>query len=507
MWRRRASLQHNALPLTIALLVLAAWALRAPGLFAGSMHADEALFATWARLIGTWRDPLLKAELVDKPPLLFYLQALCYPLLGSAAPWVSRLPNLAASTLVTPLAARLVWNLYGDWLATVLAATIVTFSPLLVRFSATGFTDPLLAALLLAALVVASVGSRSPRTTRQQSGHGALSGKNEGRRGLAMGLLLGLAIATKYQAVLFVPLQVGIAAMNGARRRTWRKWLAGIALPLLGVAAWQAARGVEGSIWTQQLASFGGLRLSWSWELWPRIEAWAALWSTIIGSPVAAFGLLLFTPVFLAMLIQYQDRTTALDQLFLLFLLAYGLLHWFVAVPVWDRYLVAAAPLAAVVLGRFAARVLAFVQPALPLPARLVAIGLALALVVMMTPGGVAARDMASGGERHPQAAQGAAQIAADLQQAPYGTVLYDHWYSWYWRYFLLDSGVYVSWFAHPAALVEDLYVFLDEGETRYVALPEGEEAAPVVRALRGAGYVLETVTSRAGVSLYRIGQ
>ena len=34
-------------------------ALRLRGLFANTFHADEALFASWARLIAVWRDPLL----------------------------------------------------------------------------------------------------------------------------------------------------------------------------------------------------------------------------------------------------------------------------------------------------------------------------------------------------------------------------------------------------------------------------------------------------------------
>ncbi|MCZ7673588.1 MAG: hypothetical protein M5U34_43960 [Chloroflexi bacterium] len=49
-------------------------------LFANRFHSDEALFAWWARLIAVWRDPLLLTPAVDKPPLLFYMQALFYPL-------------------------------------------------------------------------------------------------------------------------------------------------------------------------------------------------------------------------------------------------------------------------------------------------------------------------------------------------------------------------------------------------------------------------------------------
>ncbi|MBE2224378.1 MAG: hypothetical protein IAF02_22750, partial [Anaerolineae bacterium] len=82
-------------------------------LFANSFHGDEALFATWARLIAVWRDPLLLTQAVDKPPLLFYLQALFYPLQGAVA-WAARLPNFIASIVLVPLLAVLVWRWYED---------------------------------------------------------------------------------------------------------------------------------------------------------------------------------------------------------------------------------------------------------------------------------------------------------------------------------------------------------------------------------------------------------
>src|SRR5688572_14190395 len=72
------------------LLLAAAW-LRFQTLFSAGLHPDEALFASWARSIGTWRDPLLQLQEVDKPPLFFYLQAAFFPLMGSAETWVARL--------------------------------------------------------------------------------------------------------------------------------------------------------------------------------------------------------------------------------------------------------------------------------------------------------------------------------------------------------------------------------------------------------------------------------
>ena len=89
-----------------------------------------------------------------------------------------------------------------------------------------------------------------------------------------------------------------------------------------------------------------------------------------------------------------------------------------------------------------------------------------------------------------------------------YGTVLYDHWYSWHWRYQLFDDRVYVSWFAHADALLADLAAFGDAGPLRAIALPASAAARPVVRRLAESGYRLEPLPGQdgaAGVIIYRI--
>lgn len=121
-------------------------------LFANRFHSDEALFAWWARLIAVWRDPLLLTPAVDKPPLLFYMQALFYPLQG-AVEWAARLPNFIASLVLVPLLAVLVWRWYGDEETAVLAALFLALSPFAIQFSATAFTDPLLGMWIIASLV------------------------------------------------------------------------------------------------------------------------------------------------------------------------------------------------------------------------------------------------------------------------------------------------------------------------------------------------------------------
>jgi hypothetical protein len=106
-------------------------------------------------------------------------------------------------------------------------------------------------------------------------------------------------------------------------------------------------------------------------------------------------------------------------------------------------------------------------------------------------------------------AADGGASVAAlTLRDAPYGTVLYDHWFSWHWRYQLFGGRVYVSWFPHADALLADLAVFGGAGPPRAIALPASDAARPIIRRLAEAGYRLETWPgqySAAGVIIYRI--
>jgi hypothetical protein len=102
---------------------------------------------------------------------------------------------------------------------------------------------------------------------------------------------------------------------------------------------------------------------------------------------------------------------------------------------------------------------------------------------------------------------QGAAVVAEWLADAPYGTVLYDHWYSWQWRYHLFDRRVFVHWFPYPEALVEDLTAFGRDGSPRYLVLPDADVALPVYRAVQSGGFRLEPVPlpAESGMILYRI--
>lgn len=446
-------------------------AVRWRGVFANTFHTDEALFASWARLIAVWRDPLLKTVAVDKPPLLFYAQALFYPVQGPVE-WAARLPNFAASIWLIPLTAVLAHQLTADRRASYTAALLVALSPLAIQFSPTAFTDPLMTTLVVAGLV-AAVGQR-PRWA---------------------GLWLGLAMATKYQAVLFVPLAWGLGgtgtgAQGGKRHQPIPHYLLFtiyFLLPILLTLAWDYGRTGHISLWQAQMSSYGGVRLAWSWELRPRLWAWAQLGWFVLGG-----GWLLLIGYWL---VARRYLPTRLSPFLPLFLLVYMLIHWLLAVPVWDRYLLPLVPLTAVWVGALAGKVVAHVRPTF----QRWLVALALLLLVAALPARLGRWSI--GGQ--PTADAGAQNIATYLLDAPDGTVLYDHWYSWQWRYLLFDTAVYVSWFPHPANLVDELTVFGTTG--RYVVLPTDGRATPIIRTLHQAHFALHPVATSGEMALYQL--
>ncbi len=488
---------------SIIIISLIAFGLRIHGLFFNSFHADESLFASWAREIAVWRDPLLLGQAVDKPPLLFYLQAMFYPIQGPVE-WAARLPNFIASCAIVPLLAVLVWQLYQDQLASMFASLLAALSPLAIQFSGTAFTDPVLTTLLLSSMTTMAIGGRHRLKP---------VGSNESRFWRFAGICFGLAAAVKYQAWLFLPLIAAFGLFVGMDRRRWWQWLQGLLLVMIPLAVWTAARTSAAPLWSQQLANFGGVRLSYSWEIWPRLTSWMVLSNYLVSVPILLLSVLGF-----GIRNKVERLEKRWDRLLFAVVVGYMLLHWVAAIPVWDRYLLPVSPLVFVLSGRGLSQVYEYVRAAISADglrhsgSSWGAIVLAAVLIIGMVPGALSAREGAFPIGGTPDADQGAAQVAAALADLPYGTVLYDHWFSWQWRYHLFDKRVYVSWFSNPEALVEQLQVFGRDGNTHFLALPGSDAGLPVIRAVAASGFGLELVpvdTSSSneadGILLYRI--
>ena len=441
--------------LLLIAMILGGAGLRMAGLFSIGLSSDEALFATWAKLINTGRDPLLTATAVDKPPVLFYVQAAFLGVLDSAeiAPLI---PNLVASLLLIPLTYILVKLQFNDHRGAMLAALLVTVSPFLIRFSATAFTDPL-ALTLFAASAVCAIRGRS----------------------IYAGLLFALAIGTRFPIVILLPILLTLQA--GKFR--WRRFLMGGApiILLLGCWIWLT----QGKSWLSSgdATLLRGLRPIASWELLPRLENWQIVLDGGFGFSIWMLALL---PI---VILSWQG--VEVDKLYLGYALLFFAFHWLFATATYDRYLLPLVWLLTILLAR---------SVSLAPRMRFGRLNVQTALVVFVLFGSVFAVDDRAGGI---SADSGTATLTSHFADHPYGTVLYDHWYSWQSRYYLFDERVHVAWIAHPDSLVENLDVFYDDN--RYIILPDDARSERFHNTLTLAGYHLEKRLQSGEISVYKI--
>jgi hypothetical protein len=234
------------------------------------------------------------------------------------------------------------------------------------------------------------------------------------------------------------------------------------------------------------------------------------LWQTAV-SPLIFF---LLIPAVTWFLLQHlRPPTTAsapphlrvkekTDRLLLIFILGYGLLHWLWAIPVWDRYLLPLLPLLALLLARAYSDLLAHLPTAAPV---LQFRGAVVILALLFISASWSARNGRFPLGSFPQADRGATDIARALAAAPYGTVLYDHWFSWQWRYHLFDKRIFVSWFPHGQALATDLAAFGQDGSPRYLVLPNTAVAQPIIRIVQNAGFTLTPAIQSDHIVLFKI--
>ena len=461
--------------------LLAAWALRLPLLFGTPLHPDEALYGCGGLLIGRGRDPWLLSVPVYKPPLLPYVTAASQLLFGETIAAL-RLPGLMAGLLTAPLAGALAHRLYGGRWTGAAATVSVALSPFAVVLSSTAFPDSLMVVLGLAACLAAV--SNRPRWA---------------------GVLAGVSFAAKQTGLVWFPLCALLRVLDLRARPVRRRFpyaLVGHWTAITGIVfAWDAARVLRGatSFWQVGAAGYGGLRLIWPQELWPRLRQWSTLIGYLFGSPLInallVVGILVLVSV--GLLRSRRTRLALADILLVSFLLIYAALHWLIAFPIWDRYMLPLAPILAVVLARMGFLVASRV-PFLASGWRGALISLL--LVALLTVPALQARAgrYPIGQER--AAYQGIDDVIAFLTQLPEGSVVYHHWLGWHYRYGLLDAPVYLAYWSDPAWLARDIEVFGAQ-EPRYIAFPAGESSARVEHHLSTVGYALDAVMTAGGAA------
>ena len=304
----------------LAAITLAGFALRLPLLMWFPLREDEAIYGYWA-LHAWYVDPLFLHVWPDKPPIFLWLLSVALQLwghgpetAGAAARWV----NILAGTLTIPVlaaCARRWWGIRAALVTGLLAA----LSPFAISFAPTAFTDPL---LVLAGSLALALAVR--------------------RRWFWSGFWLGVAIMTKQQGLLFVPLVAACALCARPKVAGSLRWLAGIATIVLPILYWDSLRwAVAPSPWDLGAANVGGVTLLAPQAWLGRAESWLGLVWYLLASPWAwgAYGVLLV----LAAAIAWRHREPRQNWVPTLILLVWSMgflfLHAGSSVQVWDRYL------------------------------------------------------------------------------------------------------------------------------------------------------------------------
>lgn len=464
MWTRKPRPVELSRLIAPTLILLVGAAARITPLTDNRFHPDEALYASFGRLISTF-DWNLSSRLVDKPPLAFYLMAGAFQRIGPNEV-AARFPNLAVSLLSLALVWRLAMRLWGGRRAALLAMLFYALSPMAVLFAPTAFTDPLLVLWVLAALV-------------------AVTG---GRWGWG-GLFFGLALVTKQTALFFLPLVwgAGLLCDAGAERPldwpAWRARLGRFGLPVVVVAgllvAWDASRGPVEGFWRAGVLNNDPGRFIRPDEALPRLRAWLGWLAAVGGWPPMnlALGVSWLGVLGCALRQRRRSRYTWLDLGLAGYVLVYLVFYWGVAFNIFDRYLLPLVPLLALLLGRA-------VMLVLPRRGALAALAL---VALMAVPALRAARSAYPVGGDH-GAYDGIDDVAAYLDGLPSGTVIYDHWLGWSLDFYLFDSPAYTTYFATPAEL-EAMLQKQDDTQNAVLLVPVWESGDAVLSAVTGAGF------------------
>lgn len=477
--------QTWAYRLAWAVLLTAGLLLRLHPITIHRFHPDEALYAYWGLQIATGADPMLESYPVDKPPAFPYLLALVFRLFG-ASELTARLPSLIASTASLALVGRIARRVYGKE-AALLALGLLALSPFDISFAVTAFTDPLMAAWMLAGLAAVLAG-----------------------RPMLTGAFAGAAFATKQQGIFFLPLLVlaGLwrerffpgqragtpgKGMGRLRRAWWARGLAGFLLAFAPALVWDLMRVRRPEYFAQSLISYGGLTLA-PWSEWgERAVDWAGWLARFWGAP----ALNVLAGLTLAWLLwddlrAWRNGQPSPEAAFDLILAGFGLCfllgHWLVRFNTWDRYLLGLVPLSAVLVGRAFLHTLRRWRTPERLPA---ALGiLALITLLVLSPAGQAARGEYPAGGDH-GAYWGIDQVAEYVHaHVPANAVIYHHWLGWHYLYYLYNAPYTFQWYTSPEEVVEKVRAWSDV--PHWIVFPMCREWEPVAEALRAAGLSLQ---------------
>jgi len=509
--------------LAAVLLLIVGLAVVAPlsPMASNRFHHDEAVYSAWALDIASGRDIMVSGSPVDKPPLFMYIEALSFLLFG-ATETSARLPSLVAHVTSVLLIYQLGRHLYRRGTG-LLAAFLWAASPFAILFAATALTDSLMVMFVLAACLAA---------VRRREGWA--------------GALLGLAVMTKQQGILFLPLIAGLGRYS--TRNAWKRFVLGLAWMVCLALIWDVARGRRPGFLEQSLLSYGSLSvpLDSAWQRLIRFVGWLQYatasrslnYVLIIGVAMLLLGdgLILFLrhcrPTGIGKVIlrafcsgdtvegsgaetghapQKKGDVVYHDMVIGGFLLLFLVGHALVGFQVWDRYMLGAVPLLIFLLARVVTlpwNVLhkcgTWLAPKEVVPSgscpvcnrkpwlstAYIVVVLALLSSTLTSIQDAATSRFPIGGDHG--AYDGIDQLVAYFKTVPENTTFYHRWLGPHWRFYLWGSPYDFRMWTSPDDLAAQASA--RPGARRYIVFPSWRSATEARLALKRQGLVLHEV-------------
>ncbi len=470
-------------------------------------HPDEALFVSFARQAAVQGDWLLHGSL-DKPPLTIYINALALTAFGITplpdgvltldihkGEFAARVPGVFASLLLITLTYALAKRLYPSYeRLPIVAALFMALSPLAVAFSAAAFTDGL---MLLCVTFALWMSSR--------------------RRWLWAGVWLALGFWCKQQAILMLPLVAAVGwlcewrAGQSMKLGKWLRFMVPLFAGFILLLIWDASREQSTSMWTLATTNNDPGRLARLDELLPRLGGWWQYAGYLLGLPLITAALLLLG-VFGLLFNFKRHKPSAYNEtqfvgmaympsvILSIYIAVYALIHWLVAINIYDRYLLLILPPLMLLIARGLLKIVNVMHK----NQRVIYL-LPVLVLCLMLPTAWEASEMrlpiGGDGGKH----NGIEQLADYLNSQRLGAIVYDHWLGWELGYYMGTwSDKRRVYYPTPQALAADALLQPDRAP-RYFVLPQWVDSQVWLDTLREAGFMLTKTYHQAPFTAYEL--